>query len=90
VVEEYLRTCLEQGINEVRMIHGKGKGVPRRTVHAILDRDPQVLRYGLDSGASGWGVTPSRNLRSLRRERRESGRTEPVSSARTGIMTSHG
>ena len=57
VVEEYLRACLEVGIDEVRIIHGKGKGVLRRIVHATLDRHPHVLRYGLDSGTSGWGAT---------------------------------
>jgi DNA-nicking Smr family endonuclease len=57
VVEEYLRTCQEEGIREVRIIHGKGKGVLRRTVHAVLDRNPRVLRYALDGGASEWGAT---------------------------------
>jgi len=57
VVEEYIRACLEDGITELRIIHGKGKGALRRTVHALLDRHPQVVQYGLDSGPSGLGAT---------------------------------
>jgi DNA-nicking Smr family endonuclease len=57
VVEEYIRACREKGIFEVRVIHGKGKGELRRTVHAVLDRHPMVSRYHLDPGPSGWGAT---------------------------------
>lgn len=57
VVEEYIRACLEKGIYEVRIIHGKGKGVLRRTIHGLLERHPKVLDFRLDSGTSGWGAT---------------------------------
>jgi hypothetical protein len=57
VVEEYIRACLAEGISEVRIIHGKGTGALRRTVHALLDRHPRVDAYGLDTGPSGWGAT---------------------------------
>jgi len=57
VVREYLGACLEKEIYEVRIIHGKGKGVLRRTVHSILEKDPRVLRFGPDTGPSGWGAT---------------------------------
>jgi DNA-nicking Smr family endonuclease len=57
VVEEYLHACAEEGILEVRIIHGKGKGALRRTVHAALSRHPLVLEFSLDSGPSGWGAT---------------------------------
>jgi DNA-nicking Smr family endonuclease len=57
VVEEYIRACLEQSIHDIRIIHGKGKGAIRRTVHALLERHPDVLDYRLDSGPSGWGAT---------------------------------
>ena len=57
VVVEYLRVCLEKGIYEVRIIHGKGKGVLRRTVHALLEKHPFVQDFKLDSGPSSWGST---------------------------------
>ena len=57
VVQEYLRVCRDARIYEVRIIHGKGKGMLRRTVHALLEKDPAVLKYSLDPGASGWGAT---------------------------------
>ena len=57
VVDEYMRECLELGIYEVRIIHGKGKGVLRRTIHSFLENNPKVKSYTLDSGPSGWGAT---------------------------------
>ncbi len=57
VVGEYLRACHEQGIKEVRIIHGKGKGVLRRTVHSLLSGHSLVRDFALDSGPSGWGAT---------------------------------
>lgn len=58
LVPEYLEACREKGILRVRIIHGKGKGVLRRTVHSILDRLPEVASYNLASeDASGWGAT---------------------------------
>lgn len=57
VVEEYLNACIEEDIHEVRIIHGKGKGALRRTVHALLERHPLVRDFKLDSGPSGWGAT---------------------------------
>ena len=57
VVNEYLRACIERGIYEVRIIHGKGKGLLRRTVHALLERHPDVLDFGIDPGPSSWGAT---------------------------------
>ncbi|MBN1105923.1 MAG: Smr/MutS family protein [Deltaproteobacteria bacterium] len=60
VVEEYLRACAEKGIPDVKIIHGKGKGALRRTVHAVLERHPLVLDFSLDGGPSGWGATIAR------------------------------
>lgn len=57
VVKEYLRACLKEDIYEVRIIHGKGRGVLRRTVHSLLQKHPDVLDFKLDAGPSGWGAT---------------------------------
>ena len=47
VLEEYLAACREKRIFEVRVIHGKGIGELRRTVHVLLGRMPEVERYAL-------------------------------------------
>ena len=57
VVDEYLMVCAERHIYEVKIIHGKGKGELRRTVHALLAKHPLVADFTLDSGSSGWGAT---------------------------------
>lgn len=57
VVDEYLNACLGNGIYEVRIIHGKGKGILRRTIHSFLKTHPLVSSFKLDSGPSGWGAT---------------------------------
>ncbi len=58
LVPEYLAECLARGIGEVRLIHGKGNGTLRRTVHAILAKHPAVMAYTLDHPQyGGWGAT---------------------------------
>ncbi|MCG6931299.1 MAG: Smr/MutS family protein, partial [Desulfofustis sp.] len=34
LIPDYLDACLQKNITEVRIIHGKGRGVLRRTVHS--------------------------------------------------------
>jgi dsDNA-specific endonuclease/ATPase MutS2 len=58
VVTDYIAACVDRGIVRLRIIHGKGKGKLRRTVHAMLTRDPHVAAFrlaGEDEG--GWGAT---------------------------------
>ena len=58
LVPAYLDECLERGIVQVRIVHGKGKGVLRRIVHAALDRHPKVVAYRHEGGSGGgWGAT---------------------------------
>lgn len=58
LLEEYLSACLEKGIMNVRIIHGKGKGIQKARVHSLLDRNPLVKRYNSAPEASGgWGAT---------------------------------
>jgi len=58
LLPHYLSECRKRGILEVRVIHGKGSGILREIVHAILRRLPEVASYrlaGEDGG--GWGAT---------------------------------
>ncbi len=58
LVPDYLEACSERGILEVRIIHGKGTGALRETVHAILRRLPEVIDYRLAGHDAGsWGAT---------------------------------
>ena len=58
LVPDYLAACQFRGILQVRIIHGKGVGNLRRTVHAILKNHPAVVSYGLDYPQfGGWGAT---------------------------------
>ena len=58
LVPDYLQACRERGILDVRIIHGKGTGVMRRTVQAILEglRGVVSFRPG-GQGAGEWGAT---------------------------------
>jgi DNA-nicking Smr family endonuclease len=57
LVPEYLRECRARGILAVRIVHGKGTGVLRETVHAILGRLPEVASFRLARDGSSWGAT---------------------------------
>ncbi len=58
LVEDYLQACLEKGILEVRVVHGKGKGVLARTVHHTLERLEIVESFELATAPQGgWGAT---------------------------------
>lgn len=71
LVPDYLAECRERGIFEVRIIHGKGTGALRRSVHAILSRQPEVVSFGLAmEDAGGWGATLVR-LRAPAEEREQ-------------------
>ncbi len=58
LLPEYIRSCRERGIFEVRVIHGKGTGALRGKVHFILRQLAEVSSFRLaDEGAGGWGAT---------------------------------
>ena len=58
LLPHYLEACRGKGIREVRVIHGKGTGMLRETVHAILKKIPAVVSFQLGGeGAGGWGAT---------------------------------
>jgi DNA-nicking Smr family endonuclease len=58
LIPDYLTECRKANIFQVRIIHGKGSGNLRRTVHAILGRLPEVKGFKLaGAGGGGWGAT---------------------------------
>ena len=58
LVLDYLTACREKGILRVRIIHGKGIGNLRRTVHSILTKHPDVIGFELaNEHFGGWGAT---------------------------------
>jgi len=58
VVEAYLEEVNRLGLKAVRLIHGRGIGVQREIVRAVLARTPFVLSYqDAPPEAGGWGAT---------------------------------
>jgi DNA-nicking Smr family endonuclease len=58
LIPTYLGECRKAGLRRVRIVHGKGTGTLRTTVHAILQRSPGVADFHLADEQSGsWGAT---------------------------------
>ena len=58
LIPAYLEACAARGLREVRIVHGKGTGTLRTTVHALLRRSPQVAAFRTaDAHAGSWGAT---------------------------------
>jgi DNA-nicking Smr family endonuclease len=58
VVDAYLEAAWEKGLLEVRVIHGRGRGVQRQRVRSHLERSPYVESFRDAPGeAGGWGAT---------------------------------
>jgi len=57
-VEAYLEEAHQMGLKALRIIHGRGIGVQRETVRAVLARTPYVREYrDAPAEAGGWGAT---------------------------------
>jgi DNA-nicking Smr family endonuclease len=56
VVDEYLQAASAAGFREVRLIHGRGKGVQRGIVQAALEKHPLVVAFW-DAPESHLGAT---------------------------------
>lgn len=53
LVNDYLDECRRAGVLEVRLIHGKGIGNLQRTVHSLLGKRADVVRFSFGTGAFG-------------------------------------
>lgn len=51
VVDEYVSAAAEAGFVEVRLIHGRGRGIQRGIVQATLDQHPRVASFWDDTDA---------------------------------------
>ncbi len=61
MLEGYLEAASERGFDEVRIIHGRGRGVARAEVQAFLEDDPRVVSsVEAEPGRGGWGATLAR------------------------------
>jgi dsDNA-specific endonuclease/ATPase MutS2 len=58
LVADYVDECAARGLDEIRVIHGKGTGALRRIVHGVLERHALVVAFRLcDESEGGWGAT---------------------------------
>lgn len=58
LIPDYLEECQKKGIVEIKIIHGKGIGNIRRSVHALLERSPLVEDFRqADLHSGSWGAT---------------------------------
>ena len=74
VLDAYLDAALEAGLREVRLIHGRGKGVQRARVRRFLSDDRRIERFEEAPPAlGGWGATIARLCRPPDPDRRDSG-----------------
>jgi DNA-nicking Smr family endonuclease len=56
VVDEYLTAAHAAGLREVRLIHGRGRGIQRGRVQSVLERHPLVSTFW-DAPESHLGAT---------------------------------
>jgi dsDNA-specific endonuclease/ATPase MutS2 len=56
VVQSYIEAAADAGIAEIRLVHGRGKGIQRGIVQAALERHPLVVEFW-DDYTSHLGAT---------------------------------
>jgi DNA-nicking Smr family endonuclease len=62
VVAEYVEAARAAGLREVRLIHGRGRGVQRGIVQAALEKSPAVEEFW-DATETHLGATVARLVR---------------------------
>ncbi len=57
LIDDYIEACVQAGVLEIRIIHGKGKGILKKRVYSILDRHQMVDWFKqATEDAGGWGA----------------------------------
>jgi DNA-nicking Smr family endonuclease len=56
VVDEYVTAAADAGLREVRLVHGRGRGVQRGIVQSALEKHPHVVSFA-DDTSSHLGAT---------------------------------
>jgi DNA-nicking Smr family endonuclease len=59
VVAEYVTAAWDHGLREIRLIHGRGRGVQRGIVQQALERHPLVVEFW-DAPEAHLGATIAR------------------------------
>jgi DNA-nicking Smr family endonuclease len=59
VVDEYIRAAHAAGLRDLRIVHGRGRGVQRRLIQITLERHPLVAEFW-DDADSHLGATVCR------------------------------
>ncbi len=59
LVAEYVEAAAAAGFREIRLVHGRGRGVQRAIVQAALERHPRVAQFW-DDPAAHLGATIAR------------------------------
>ena len=58
LIPEYVKACRNKGITEIRIVHGKGLGILKKSVQAVLERTDGVEWFGPAPHDRGhWGAT---------------------------------
>jgi len=58
LIYDYLSECMDAGIFSIRIIHGKGHGILKKRVHALLQKNAMVKSFkDAPPEAGGWGAT---------------------------------
>lgn len=75
VVAEYVAACRAAGVRELRLVHGRGKGVQRAVVRRVLLGLAGVVDVrDAPPGSGGWGATLARLIDEAPRDQRENPR----------------
>ncbi|MGH9460065.1 MAG: Smr/MutS family protein [Vicinamibacteria bacterium] len=73
VVESYLEAAWDAGFREVRLIHGRGKGVQKEVVRRVLSQHPRVSEFReAPPDRGGWGATIVSLAEGVRQDRNPS------------------